>query len=97
MTVASQPPATPKTHYLFLEIVATVAQADGGGMSVRDIAKSLSLDPDVIAHCIALHVHLERQSNRPMPIPLPDGYWIPSADEMIDRVILEPPRSDETT
>ena len=89
--VSSRSAATPKTHYLFLQIITTVTESARGGMSVREIAETLQTDPDVVAHCIALHVHLERQTPRAMTLPLPEGYWVPEPDEIIDEVVLEPP------
>ena len=91
MPISSRSAATPKTHYLFLQIITTVTQSAHGGMSVREIAEALQMDPDVVAHCIALHLHLERQTPQAMTIPLPEGYWVPEPDEIIDRVVLEPP------
>ncbi len=91
MAVSLHSVVTPKTHYLFVQIVATVGLNGRGGMSVREIAGELKMAPDIVAHCIALHVHLERQTCLAMPIPLPKGYWVPEPDEIIDRVVLEPP------
>jgi hypothetical protein len=77
-----------KTHYLFLLIVATVARAPKG-ISVRDIGRALGYEPDVIAHCIALHLFLERR-NDAMPIPPPREYIVPGPDEIITRAMLAP-------
>jgi hypothetical protein len=91
VSVSSRSAETPNTHYLFFQIITTVTDSAGGSMSVRDIAEALQTNPGVVAHCIALHVHLERQTPRAVTIPLPQGYWVPEPDEIIDRVVLEPP------
>jgi hypothetical protein len=92
VSVASRSAETPNTHYLFFQIITTVTGSACGSLSVRDIAEALQTNPDVVAHCIALHVHLERQTPRAVTIPLPLGYWVPEPDEIIDQVVLEPPR-----
>jgi hypothetical protein len=82
---------TPKTHHLFLRTVALVARGPAAGISVRQIAQELGIEPVVVAACIGLHVHLEHQRNQLVPLPLPKGYWVPTEDELITSADLEPP------
>jgi hypothetical protein len=77
-----------RTHYLFLLIVAAVARAPRR-ITVRDIGRELGYEPDVIAHCIALHLFLERR-NDAMPIPPPIEYVVPGPDDIITRGMLAP-------
>jgi hypothetical protein len=82
---------TPKTHHLFLRIVILVARGPADGMSVRQIAQELGVEPIVVAACIGLHVHLERRRSQVVPLPLPKDYWVPTEDELITSADLEPP------
>jgi hypothetical protein len=89
--IAMPPDAkTFRTHYLFLLIVATVSRVPNG-MSVRDIGKTLGYAPDIIAHCIALHLYLERRNREGIPIPPPPDYVVPGPEDIITRTMLEPP------
>ena len=47
--------STPNSHWLFLQIVATVSRSRGQRLTVSAVAKELGLSPSVIGHCIALH------------------------------------------
>lgn len=84
------PTGTPRSNELFFQIVAAVSLAETGGLSVRTIAKELSLDPTVVAQCIGLHVHLNGRNANPVPLPLPTDYWIPEVDEIITASRLDP-------
>jgi hypothetical protein len=77
-----------KAYHLFLEIVDVVARSPGG-VTVREIGRVLNLQPDLVAHCIALHFYLETKHREPMPIPAPDDYRVPGLDDVIDRATLE--------
>ena len=81
-----------KTHYLFLRIIATVAQSDKP-MTVVDVAKALDLPADVIAHCVGLHLYLEGKRAGQITIPPPPDYWAPSASDVLTRELLEPQRA----
>ena len=78
-----------KTHYLFLRIIAVVSQSTKP-MTVTDIAGALETHPDVIAHCIGLHVYLGRKRTAEMTIPPPPDYWVPGVTHVITRELLEP-------
>jgi hypothetical protein len=80
-----------KTHYLFLLIIATVSRASSG-MTVRQIGEVLGYPPNIIAHCIGLHLYLERQNRQPVPLPPPDDYVVPGPNDIITRGMLEPER-----
>jgi hypothetical protein len=79
-----------KTHYLFLLILATVSRVPSG-MTVREIGEVLGYAPDIIAHCIALHLYLERQDREGIPIPPPSAYVAPGPEDIITRGMLAPP------
>jgi hypothetical protein len=85
-------PRQPKTHYLFLRIIAVVSQSKKP-MTVTDIAGALKTHPDVIAHCIGLHLYLGRKRSAEMTIPPPADYWAPAATRVITRELLEPKRT----
>jgi hypothetical protein len=80
-----------RTHYLFLLIVATVSRTRNG-LSVRQIGETLGYPPDTIAHCIALHLYLERRGREGMPIPPPSDYVVPGSEDIITRGMLEAPK-----
>jgi hypothetical protein len=84
---------TPDSHWLFLQIVATVSRSRGQRLSVSAVAKELGLAPSVIGHCIALHQLLERDPGLTISLPLKETYRIPGPDDVIDRAMLEPPVS----
>ena len=81
-----------KTHYLFLRIIATVAQSYKS-MTVADVAKALDMPADVIAHCVGLHLYLERKRAGQLTIPPPPDYWAPASSHILTRELLEPPRA----
>jgi hypothetical protein len=83
---------TPKTHYLFLRIIAVVSQSTKP-MTVIDIGKALQLPADVIAQCVGLHLYLERKRVAEMTIPPPADYWVPKTNDVISRDLLEPKRA----
>jgi hypothetical protein len=56
---------------------------------VREIGRQLGYNLDVIAHCIALHLFLERR-NDVMPVPPPREYIVPGPDDIITRAMLAP-------
>jgi hypothetical protein len=78
-----------KTHYLFLRIIAAVAQSSTP-MTVAALAKALDTDPDVIAHCIGLHLYLERKQVTEMPLPPPADYRVPALADVISGELLQP-------
>jgi hypothetical protein len=82
----------PKSHYLFLRIIAVVSQSKKP-MTVTDIAAALEAHPDVIAHCIGLQLYLQRKRTTEMSIPPPPDYWAPAANDVITRELLEPKRA----
>jgi hypothetical protein len=82
---------TYRTHYLFLLIVATVSRAPNG-LTVRQIGETLGYPPDVIAHCIALHLFSERRDREGILIPPPANYVVPGPEDVITRAMLEPPK-----
>jgi hypothetical protein len=82
-----------KAYHLFLDIVAVVARSPDG-LTVREIGRVLDLQPELVAHCIALHFYLEMRPREPIPIPTPADYRVPGLDERIDRVRLESWASD---
>ena len=86
-TIANRSP--PKTHELFLRIVAAV-RGSKRGLAIREIADSLDSSPALIAHCVALHIHLEKTGQEAIPLPPPDDYWLPDADDVITSATLEP-------
>jgi hypothetical protein len=81
---------TPKTHYLFLRIIAVVSQSSKP-MTVSDVGTALELPADVVAQCIGLHLYLERKRVTEMTIP-PADYWVPETNDVISRDLLEPKR-----
>jgi hypothetical protein len=81
-----------KTHYLFLRIIATVAQSDKP-MTVADVAHALDMPADVIAHCVGLHLYLERKRAGELTIPPPPDYWAPASNDLLTRELLEPARA----
>jgi hypothetical protein len=83
---------TPKTHHLFLRIVAMVSQSTNP-MTVADIGKALQLPADVVAQCIGLHLYLKRKRVIEIPIPPPADYWAPKVTDVISRDLLEPKRA----
>ena len=85
--------STPNSHWLFLQIVATVSRSRGQRLSVSAVAKELGFSPGVIGHCIALHQLLDRDPGLTISLPLKDTYRIPGPDDVIDRAMLEPPVS----
>ena len=82
-----------KAYRLFLDIVATVARSPNG-LTVREIGRALALQPELVAHCIALHFYLDTRPREPIPIPTPADYHVPALDELIDRARLESWASD---
>jgi hypothetical protein len=82
-----------KAYHLFLDIVAVVARSPDG-LTVREIGRVLDLQPELVAHCIALHFYLETRPREPIPIPTPADYRVPGLDERIDRARLESWASD---
>jgi hypothetical protein len=84
---------TPNSHWLFLQIVATVSRSRDQRLSVSAVAKELGLSPSVIGHCIALHQLLERDPDLTISLPLKENYRIPAPDDVIDRAMLQPPVS----
>jgi hypothetical protein len=83
---------TPKTHYLFLRIIAVVSQS-AAPMTVADIGKALGLPADVVAQCIGLHLYLERRQVAKIAIPPPADYWVPQSTDVISRDLLDPKRA----
>jgi hypothetical protein len=83
---------TPRTHYLFLRIIAVVSQSTKP-MTVADIGNALQLPAVVVAHCIALHLYLEGKRVNEMTIPPPADYWVPKVGDVISRELLEPTRA----
>jgi hypothetical protein len=92
-TMARAKSSTPNSHWLFLQIVATVSRSRGQRLSVSAVAKELGFSPSVIGHCIALHQLLERDPGLTISLPLKETYRIPGPDDVIDRAMLEPPVS----
>lgn len=82
---------TPKTHHLFLRVVAMVSQSTKP-MTVADIGKALGLPADVVAQCVGLHLFLESKCVGEMMIPPPADYRVPKIDDVISRKMLEPKR-----
>ena len=78
------------THELFRRIIATVVRTTRP-MTVDDVAGALDAPVAVIAHCIGLHVYMERR--QVMTIPPPADYWLPLATEVISHEMLEPERA----
>ena len=87
-----RPQHTPKTHYLFLRIIAIVSQSSRK-MTVADIARALSTPADVVAQCIGLHLYLEKKQVSELTIPPPTDYWAPRSTDVIGRDLLEPKRA----
>jgi hypothetical protein len=85
---------TPQTHYLFLRIIAVVSRSSSP-LTVVDLGKALDLPPQLVAHCIALHLYLARTRARELPIPPPVDYWVPSPSDTISRNMLEPREAGE--
>ena len=81
-----------KFHYLFLLISAAVSRGPQG-ISVREIARELGYDPQAIAHCIGLHLYLERRSPMEVPFAVPMKYVAPDPHDVITRGMLLPPQS----
>ena len=79
----------PKTHQLFRQIVAAVAQSSAP-MTVTDLGAALNTPREVIAHCIALHLYLDRTQLAELPLPPPTDYWVPNVGDVITREMLEP-------
>jgi hypothetical protein len=77
-----------RTHYLFLLIVATVSRASAG-MTVEQIGEVLGYPPDIIAHCIGLHLYLECENRQPVPLPPPNDYVVPRPSDVITRGMLD--------
>ena len=82
----------PKSHYLFLRIIAVVSQSTKP-MTVLDIADALGIRPDVIAHCVGLHVYLDRKRVAELTLPPPPDYWAPAPTDVITRELLQPKRA----
>jgi hypothetical protein len=83
-----------KTHYLFLLIASAVSRSSNG-ISVREIARELGYDPQVVAHCIGLHLYLERRSPTDVPFLLPLKYVAPDPHDVITRGMLASPQAAE--
>jgi hypothetical protein len=79
----------PKTHHLFQQIVAAVTRSSEP-MTVVDLGAALNTPREVIAHCIALHLYLDRTQLAELPLPPPIDYWVPSVGDVITRDMLEP-------
>ena len=80
---------TSSTHYLFLRIIAAVAEAPRPP-TVEELSRELNTSPEIIAQCIALHLYMERKKSEDMVLPPPSDYWIPAADDVITRTMLRP-------
>jgi hypothetical protein len=80
---------TPPTHYLFLRIIAMVGQS-AKAMTVADLATALKTSCEVVAQCIALHLHLERKIVPELLLPTPADYWVPGETEVITSSMLRP-------
>ncbi len=79
----------PSTHYLFLRIIAMVGQSTEP-MTVSDLAKGLKTLCEVVAQCIALHLHLERKAVPELLLPPPADYWVPAHTDVITPEMLRP-------
>jgi hypothetical protein len=79
-----------KSHYLYLLVSSAVSRGPDG-ISVRDIARELGYDPQVIAHCIGLHLYLDRRSPMEVPFAVPMKYVAPDPHDIITRGMLLPP------
>jgi hypothetical protein len=73
---------TSSTHYLFLRIIAAVAEAPRPP-TVEELSRELNTSPEIIAQCIALHLYMERKKSEDMVLPPPSDYWVPAADDVI--------------
>ena len=85
----NRPYASLKTHYLFLRIFAVVGQARRP-ISVEQIAGKLNVAPDVVAHCIGLHLYLDRTHQERLTLPVAADYWVPDPSQPISRELLDP-------
>jgi hypothetical protein len=87
--MGSRAPLTPKTRHLFLRIIAAVLQSPNP-MTVDDLGVALTTSPDVIAHCIGLHLFLEQKRAGELTLPPPVDYWVPKATDVITKEMLQP-------
>ena len=81
-----------KSHYLFLRIVAIVAQSSKP-LTIAEIADILDMPAVTVAHCIGLHLYFEGKQLSEVTVPPPLDYWAPSVSDVIDRELLNPKRA----